>query len=102
MGYSCFVISGLPGLRYLSKEDERFNELNVVEYATGYLAFWGNRQVWIDDIIKDTKKTEVFPASTCCCFLAGRCSEVRILLFEIAIGKNVKTFPEFYLTTIQN
>lgn len=102
-GTLVFVISEPPGLRYLSKKDEKFNELNVVEYATGYLSFWGNRKTWIEDIIKKYKEENGSfppPQLAVASWLAGAVSTH--IAFEIATGKTVKTFPEFYLTTIQN
>lgn len=102
-GTLVFVISEEPGLRYLSKENERFNELNVVEYATGYMAFWGNRQDWIENIIqkyKDEQGSFPPPQLAVASWLAGAVSTH--IAFELATGKKVKTFPEFYLTTIQH
>lgn len=103
-GTLLFVISSEgSGLNYLSKKEEHFNELNVVEYATSYMAFWGNRQAWIEDIIKKYKEENGSfppPQLAVASWLAGAVSTHTA--FEIAMGKEVKTFPEFYLTTIQN
>lgn len=102
-GTLIFVISEELGLRYLSKEDTPFNELNVVEYATGYMAFWGNRQLWIENIIQKYKEENGSfppPQLAIASWLSGAVSTH--IAFEIAMGKTVKTFPEFYLTTIHH
>ena len=102
-GALVFVIDtkGL-GLNCLSKEGEKFNELNVVQYATSYMTFWGNRQKWIDDIIqkyKDENEGLPPPQLSIASWLVGAVSTH--ISFEIATQKKVKMFPEFYLTTIK-
>ncbi len=88
-------------LESISKEGERFNELNVVKYASSYLEFWGDPQKWIDDIIeKYIGEKEVLPPpqlSIGCWAVAAMCTH---LLFNIATGKKFKKFPKFYLSKI--
>lgn len=85
----------------ISKPDEEFNEVVVVEYASSYLRFWGNPQKWIDDIISKYKKEEddLPPPQLAIASwsLAAMCTH---LLYNIATGKKFKKFPEFYLSNI--
>ena len=90
-------------LTTLEKPKEKFNEVNVVEYASGYLKFWGNPQEWIDEILNKYKNEEedLSPPqlSIASWIVAAMCTH---LLFNIATGKDVKRFPEFYLSSILN
>jgi len=90
-------------LTTIAKPKERFNEVNMVEYASSYLKFWGNPQKWIDDIIEKYKneKEDLPPPqlSIASWTVAAMCTHI---LFDIAIKKEIKKFPEFYLSTIMN
>jgi len=85
----------------LSKQNEQFNEVNMVQYASSYLKFWGNPQKWIDEIIKKYQEEEdnLPPPQLAVASwsVAAMCTH---LLFNIATGKKYKEFPEFYLSTI--
>ncbi len=85
----------------LTRQDEAFNEVNMVEYASSYLKFWGNPQTWIDDVIEEyrNEKQNLSPPQ----LAIGSWSVASIcthLLFNIATGKKFKTFPEFYMSNI--
>lgn len=88
-------------LNTIERPNEIFNEVNMVEYASSYLKFWGNPQKWIDDIIeKYQKEKEVLPPpqlSIGSWMVAAMCTN---LLFNIATNKKIKKFPEFYLASI--
>ncbi|WP_196895931.1 ThiF family adenylyltransferase [Aureivirga marina] len=90
-------------LEVLEKETNKFTELDVVEYATGYSKFWGTPHAWIDEIVDKYKKENgSLPPpqlSIASWILAGICTH---LLFNIATEKEYKKFPEFYLSTILN
>ncbi len=90
-------------LNTIEKFDENFSELNMVEYASNYLKFWGTPHTWIDDIIEKYKnEEESLPPpqlSIASWTVAGMCAH---LLFNIATNKEYKKFPEFYLSTIMN
>ena len=90
-----------PELTAIAKPNEKFNELNMVEYVTNYLKFWGNPQLWIDDIIEEYKNEpgDLSPPqlSVASWIVAGMCTN---LLYNIATGKEIKVFPEFYLSTL--
>lgn len=85
----------------IAKDDEKFNEVKMVEYVTSYMKFWGKPQKWIEDIVEEYKKEkEVLPPpqlSIASWLVASVCTHI---LFNIATGKPVKTFPEFYMSTI--
>jgi molybdopterin/thiamine biosynthesis adenylyltransferase len=57
---SLVTIIGKDGLLLdsISKPDEEFNEVVMVNYASSYLRFWGNPQKWIDDIIAKYKEED--------------------------------------------
>ena len=88
-------------LETIARENERFNELTMVEYASGYLKFWNQPQPWIDEIIKAYKeeKTQFPPPqlSVASWLVASMCTHV---MYDIATGKSIKRFPEFYLLSL--
>jgi len=88
-------------LNSIAKPGEKFNEVNMVEYATSYSKFWGNPQNWIDDIIsKYLNEKELLPPpqlSIASWMVAAMCTHI---LFKIATKKEVKKFPEFYLSSL--
>ncbi|WP_075341692.1 HesA/MoeB/ThiF family protein [Tenacibaculum agarivorans] len=91
-----------PSLDILKRADEEeFNEINVVKYATSYLKFWGSPHDWIDDILEkysNEKKNLPPPQLPIASWtVAGMTTH---LLFNIATQKECKTFPEFYISTI--
>lgn len=81
--------------------NQAFNEVNMVEYASNYLKFWGSPHVWIDEIIEKYRQEngELPPPqlSIASWTVAAMCTHI---LFNIATGKEYKKFPEFYLSTI--
>lgn len=85
----------------ISKTGETFNEVNMVEYASSYMSFWGNPQKWIDDIIEKYKEEgrDLSPPQLAIASwsVAAMCTH---LLFNIATGKKYKKFPEFYFSKI--
>ncbi|WGD35637.1 ThiF family adenylyltransferase [Olleya sp. YS] len=87
----------------IEKPNEKFNELKMVEYATSYLKFWQTPHDWIDECIeKYLKEKEVLPPPQlpiASWTVAAMCTH---LLYNIATNKNIKRFPEFYLSTIMN
>jgi len=94
--------TGLP-IKSIAKPNEKFNELNMVEYASSYLKFWGTPHSWIDEIIEKYKNEEedLSPPqlSVGSWMVAAMCTD---LLYKIATNKKVKEFPEFYLSTLMN
>ncbi|MDF1695523.1 MAG: ThiF family adenylyltransferase [Saprospiraceae bacterium] len=90
-------------LSALKKPGGSFNEVNMVEYASSYLQFWGSHTTWIDEILdKYKREKEPLPPpqlSIASWTVAAMCTH---LLFNIATEKEYKKFPEFYLSTILN
>lgn len=88
-------------LNAIAKPGEKFNEVNMVEYASSYSKFWGNPQDWIDDTIKKyVNEHEILPPpqlSIASWMVAAMCTHI---LFKIATQKEVKKFPEFYLSSL--
>ncbi|WP_130734731.1 ThiF family adenylyltransferase [Flavobacterium sp. J27] len=89
-------------LSSLAKPEESFNEVNMVEYATSYMRFWGNPQKWLENIIKEYKEeVEVLPPpqlAIASWIVAAMCTHI---LFDIATEKEYKRFPEFYFSSIK-
>jgi molybdopterin/thiamine biosynthesis adenylyltransferase len=100
-GLVTVINSETPSLTAIARPNQKFTELNMVEYVTNYLKFWGNPEKWIDDTIEEYKNEteDLSPPqlSVASWIVAGMCTN---LLFKIAIGKEIKVFPEFYLSTI--
>ncbi len=90
-------------LNAIEKPNENFTEVNMVKYASSYLKFWGAPHDWIDEIIEKYKsENEDLPPpqlSVASWIVAAMCTHI---LFNIATNKEVKNFPEFYLSTIMN
>lgn len=90
-------------LNSIVKKRGSFNELNVVEYVSSYMRFWGKPQEWLEDIIDKFKneKEKLSPPqlSVGSWIVAGMCTHI---LFNIATQKEVKSFPEFYLSSLQD
>lgn len=90
-------------LNLISRDDKDFNEVDMVEYTSSYLKFWGKPQEWIDDILEKYKnEKESLPPpqlSIASWIVAAMCTH---LLFNIATKKETKQFPEFYLSSIMN
>lgn len=97
------ITSESLSLTSIAKENEKFNEVKMVEYATSYMKFWGKPQQWIEEVIEEYKsETEILPPpqlSVASWLVASMCTH---LLYNIAIGKKVKKFPEFYLSSIND
>jgi len=93
---------GLP-INSIEKPNEKFSEINMVEYASSYLKFWGTPHDWIDDIIEKYKNEggQLSPPqlSVASWMVAAMCTHI---LYNIATDKKIKEFPEFYLSTLMN
>jgi len=85
----------------IEKTNEKFNEVKMVEYVSSYLKFWRTPHTWIDEIIDKYRNEQgnLPPPqlSIASWTVAAMCTH---LLFNIAIDKEIKKFPEFYLSTI--
>ncbi|SHH76889.1 HesA/MoeB/ThiF family protein [Flavobacterium defluvii] len=101
-GALIIVISNAKGLDSLKKPNERFSEINVVDYVLQYMREQGKPQEWLEEIldqyIKENKNLSPPQLSAASWIAAGICTH---LAFDITVGKPVKVFPEFYLTTIK-
>lgn len=90
-------------LEAIAKSGEKFNEVNMVEYVSSFMKFWGNPQDWIDEVIAkyraEEEKLSPPQLSVASWIVAGMCTHI---LYNIATGKEVKKFPEFYLTSLLN
>lgn len=88
-------------LSAIAKPNKEFNEVDMVEYASSYLKFWGKPLDWIDEIVekyKDEKKGLPPPQLSIASWkVAAMCTHI---LFNIALDKPIKKFPEFYISTI--
>ncbi|WP_417941104.1 HesA/MoeB/ThiF family protein [Flavobacterium sp. RS13.1] len=96
------VVSKKSGLHVLEKPSETFNELSVVDYISNYMRNSGNPQEWLEEIVdkykKENKKLPPPQLSIASWQAAAVCTSIA---FDIATNKSVKTFPEFYFTTLK-
>lgn len=87
--------------QYLERDNDKFSELSVVDYVATYSRFWNNPKEWLEDIITKYKaeKEKLFPPqlSIASWIVAGM---VTYIAYNIATGKRVKTFLEFYINSI--
>ena len=104
LGWGGLVTVILPdglSLNSLAKKDEKFNELYVVKYVSSYMRFWGKPQVWLEDIIdayiNEKEKLSPPQLSVGSWLVAGMCTHI---LFNIATQKEIKSFPEFYFSSL--
>ncbi len=90
-------------LSSLAKTDEKYDEVQMVKYSSSYLRFWGNPHEWLEDVIeKYENENEDLPPpqlSIASWVVAAMCTH---LLFNLATKKEIKKFPEFYISTIMN
>jgi len=100
-GSLVIVIAENLTLDSLKKDNEKFNELNVVQYVSGHMRFWGRPQQWleyvIDEYIHENKQLSPPQLSIASSLAAASCVKIA---FDIATDKPVKEFPEYYLTVI--
>jgi len=101
-GALVLVISENQGLHILEKPNEQFNEVNAVEYVSGYMRFSENPQEWLEEIIdkykKENKNLPPPQLSIASWLAAGVCTNI---VFDITTNRPIKKFPDFYLTTIK-
>lgn len=101
-GLVTVITSETLGLESLSKEDN-INELVFVDYVAKYLRFWNKPLDWLEKIILAYKnETDNLPPPQlpiASWIVAGMCTHI---MFNIATGKPVKKFPEFYINSLSN
>lgn len=89
-------------LNSLIENKNKFNELNFVKYASNYMSFIGSPQEWLDEVIdkyiKEEKKSPPPQLSIASWIVASMCVTA---IYNIVTNKPIKTFPEFYITTIK-
>lgn len=87
----------------ISKNNEKFNEVKMVEYVSSYLKFWRTPHLWIDEVVQkylNEKESLPPPQLPIASWMVAAMSTH--VLFNIATDKPIKKFPEFYLSTIMN
>lgn len=101
-GALVLVIKEKQGLNILEKPNQHFNEVNVVDYVSDYMRYSGNPQEWLEEIIEKYKaeNRELSPPqlSVASWMVAAVCTNI---VFDISTNRAVKTFPEFYFSTIR-
>lgn len=104
LGWGSLVVVVSPeslSLETIVKDGELLNASKVVEYVTSYMKFWGKPQDWIEEAAReyragtDISKAQLLRASQ---LVAKISTHIAI---DIATGNNVKQFPEFYLTKLE-
>lgn len=101
-GVVTVITADTLGLDSLTKGSD-MNELVFVDYVANYLRFWEKPYEWLEKIIEDYKnESEVLPPPQlpiASWIVAGICTHI---MFNIATGKPVKKFPEFYINSLCN
>lgn len=101
-GALVLIISENQGLKILEKPNDRFNEVNVVDYVSNYMRYSGDPQEWLEEITEKYKKeNRNLPPpqlSIASWLVAAVCTNIA---FDITTHKPIKKFPDFYLTTIR-
>jgi len=101
-GVVTVITADTLGLDSLKKGSD-MNELVFVDYVANYLRFWEKPYEWLEKIIEDYKnESEVLPPPQlpiASWIVAGICTHI---MFNIATGKPVKKFPEFYINSLCN
>lgn len=104
LGWGALVTVIMPGklsLSEIEKENEKINEVGVVEYVSSYMRYWRNPQKWLEEIIEKYKSEKnMLPPpqlSIASWSVAAICTHIA---FNIATNKPIKIFPEFYLSSI--
>lgn len=104
LGWGGLVMSIPPNglnFQYLERDNDKFSELSVVDYVATYSRFWNNPKEWLEDIIAKYKaeRENLSPPqlSIASWIVAGMVTHIA---YNIATGKRVKTFPEFYINSI--
>jgi molybdopterin/thiamine biosynthesis adenylyltransferase len=99
-GFLSVVTPNSLPLSLLSDDPKGF-ELRMAEYVSGYSCFWMNSQEWLEKIIREYKKEESMSSppqlAIASWIAAGYCVNV---MYNLVTGKDVKTFPKFYLSSI--
>lgn len=87
-------------LSLLSHTPEGF-EVKMAQYVSKYSSFWNISRPWLDQVIdsfKEEKGTQPAPQLSIGSWIAaGFCVNV---MYNLVTGKEVKTFPKFYLSSI--
>ncbi|MDR0574655.1 MAG: ThiF family adenylyltransferase [Tannerella sp.] len=96
---SVITPNSLP-LSQLSDDPKGF-ELRMAEYVLGYSSFWNISREWLEKIIHKYKTEESAASlpqlSVASWITAGYCVNV---MYNLVTGKDVRTFPKFYLSSI--
>ncbi|MEX0274468.1 MAG: ThiF family adenylyltransferase [Flavobacteriaceae bacterium] len=89
-----------PSLDFLGKGNTESYLATMLTYVSGYLKFWGNSPYQVQEMLERYTLGKGSlgspPLSIASWMVAAKCTH---LLFNIATGKPVKKFPDFYLTT---
>lgn len=95
-GFVTVILDKQSSLRQLHDDYHRF-ELRMGKHITSSLTKSGNRQEWLENIIKavEAEKANIAPPqlSASSWITAGLCTDI---LCRLATRKNIKTFPGFY------
>lgn len=89
-------------LESICRSNKKFTEVDFVTYALSYLDFWGEPQEWAKEVLKRylAEEGSVSPPQLAIgsWLVASMCTTI---LYDIATGTDVKTFPRFYFSSIK-
>jgi hypothetical protein len=101
-GFLSVVTPNSMPLSLLSDDPKGF-ELQMAEYVLKYGAFWNLPLEWLENVIREYKKdahaTSPPQLAIASWIAAGYCVNV---MYNLVTGKDVRTFPKFYLSSVYN
>lgn len=86
----------------LNKDWHNF-EVKFVKHIANYYRYWGGPQLWLENILEqfENEKGELPPPQLAVAsWIVGGLTAN--LLFDIAVGKSFKRYPQFYLSTTKS
>lgn len=104
-GWAGFLTILKPGSHQLTKLSQVYKqfELTMAKYVSHYGIYWSMPTRWLDEVIeKYNNEKKMLPPpqlAIASWIVAGYCVNA---MFNIATGREVKYFPKFYFSSLQN
>ncbi len=104
IGWAGLVTIIDPKGKQLSQLDDDWHcfDKKFIRHIANYYRYWGAPQIWLENFLEQSEPEEEIPMPqlpVASWIIAGLATN---LLFDLAIGKNPKRYPQFYFSTTQN